>query len=409
MTVGRCKCEFSRAAGKETYKVIRSHQSRHRAGQHSKMTDSGHNQTEGSNEPLVRFDHVQKTYDGEILVVKDLNLDVERGEFLTLLGPSGSGKTTTLMMLAGFESATHGDITLDGRSLKTVPPHKRDIGMVFQNYALFPHMTVYENLAFPLQCHKVDKAEQEEKIAMAMAMVELTGFERRRPGQLSGGQQQRVALARALVFEPQIVLMDEPLGALDKKLREQMQLEMKHIHENLGLTFVYVTHDQSEALTMSNRIAVFDDGVIQQLDGPEELYEHPQNAFVAQFIGENNRLLGKIKEISGDRCLVELPSGDLVKALSVNIGGVGESTTLSLRPETVVLNPTDNDNCDNTYTATVREKIYMGDHLRVRVSVCGDDEFVIKVPRAAGATRLDLGQEIKIGWQSQDCRALDAA
>ncbi|MBT6203706.1 MAG: ABC transporter ATP-binding protein, partial [Rhodospirillaceae bacterium] len=198
-------------------------------------------------------------------------------------------------------------------------------------------------------------------------------------------------------------------GALDKKLREQMQLEMKHIHENLGLTFVYVTHDQSEALTMSNRIAVFDDGVIQQLDGPEELYEHPQNAFVAQFIGENNRLLGKIKEISGDRCLVELPSGDLVKALSVNIGGVGESTTLSLRPETVVLNPTDNDNCDNTYTATVREKIYMGDHLRVRVSVCGDDEFVIKVPRAAGATRLDLGQEIKIGWQSQDCRALDAA
>ncbi|MBN33326.1 MAG: spermidine/putrescine ABC transporter ATP-binding protein [Rhodospirillaceae bacterium] len=373
------------------------------------MTDTGHNRSAGANEPLVRFENVQKTYDGEILVVKDLNLDVERGEFLTLLGPSGSGKTTTLMMLAGFESATHGDITLDGRSLMSVPPHKRDIGMVFQNYALFPHMTVHENLAFPLQCHGVDKNQREAKIGKVLEMVELTGFERRRPAQLSGGQQQRVALARALVFEPRIVLMDEPLGALDKKLREQMQLEMKHIHENVGLTFVYVTHDQSEALTMSNRIAVFDDGVIQQLDGPEELYEHPQNAFVAQFIGENNRLTGTIKDVSGEYCQVELPSGDTVKALAVNISGVGDTTTLSLRPEAIVLDATDGDGCDDIYTATIRESIYMGDHVRVRVSACGNDDFVIKVPRGAGGRTMNPGEEIKIGWRSQDCRALDAA
>ena len=372
------------------------------------MTDSGRNRA-GANEPLVRFENVQKTYDGEILVVKDLNLDIERGEFLTLLGPSGSGKTTTLMMLAGFESTTHGDIVLDGRSLKTVPPHKRDIGMVFQNYALFPHMTVYENLEFPLQCHNTPKSERERKIADALAMVELTGFERRRPGQLSGGQQQRVALARALVFEPRIVLMDEPLGALDKKLREQMQIEMKHIHQNVGLTFVYVTHDQSEALTMSDRIAVFDDGAIQQLDGPEELYERPKNAFVAQFIGENNRLGGVIRDVSGDRCLVELPNGQTVKALPVNVGASGEATTLSLRPEAIVLEPADGDGCDDVHPATVREQIYMGDHMRVRVEACGQDDFVIKMPRGSGARHFELGQEIRIGWRSNDCRALDAA
>ncbi len=373
------------------------------------MTDSGHNRVAGANEPLVRFDKVQKTYDGELLVVKDLNLDVERGEFLTLLGPSGSGKTTTLMMLAGFESATHGDIILDGKSLKTVPPHKRNIGMVFQNYALFPHMTVHENLAFPLQCHAIDKSEQESKIAEALEMVELTGFERRRPGQLSGGQQQRVALARALVFQPQIVLMDEPLGALDKKLREQMQIEMKHIHEDVGLTFVYVTHDQSEALTMSNRIAVFNDGIIQQLDDPETLYEKPKNAFVAEFIGENNQLFGVVKDISDDRCEVELDSGESVTALPVNIGGKGKRTTLSLRPEAVTVEPGLDNNCDDVFTGTVMELIYMGDHTRVRLNACGNDDFVVKMPRGSGAHSFDVGQDIKIGWQSQDCRALDAA
>ena len=373
------------------------------------MTDSTHRPDRGSNEPQVRFENVQKTYDGEVLVVKDLNLAIEKGEFLTLLGPSGSGKTTTLMMLAGFESTTHGDIVLNGRSLRLVPPHKRDIGMVFQNYALFPHMTVYENLEFPLQYHKVEKSSREKKIADALAMVELTGFERRRPAQLSGGQQQRVALARALVFEPQIVLMDEPLGALDKKLREQMQIEMKHIHQNVGLTFVYVTHDQSEALTMSDRIAVFDDGVIQQLDAPEELYERPKNAFVAQFIGENNRLKGRITELAEDLCLVELPSGHTIRALPVNVSEVGQQTTLSLRPEVVVVGASEGDGCDDVFTAMVQEQIYMGDHTRVRMEVFGNDDFVVKVPRGSGLGGLEPGQEIGIGWRSGDCRALDAA
>ena len=247
----------------------------------------------------VHFDKVQKSYDGETLVVHELNLKIERGEFLTMLGPSGSGKTTCLMMLAGFEPATAGEIFLNGRPINDVPPHKRGIGMVFQNYALFPHMTVAENLAFPLQVRGIDKATQQQKIKRALEMVELPQFGNRRPAQLSGGQQQRVAVARALVFEPELVLMDEPLGALDKQLREQMQYEIKHIHENLGVTVVYVTHDQTEALTMSDRVAVFNAGIIQQLSTPDELYEAPENSFVAQFIGENNKLTGKVEAMNG--------------------------------------------------------------------------------------------------------------
>ncbi|MEO1397806.1 MAG: ABC transporter ATP-binding protein, partial [Pseudomonadota bacterium] len=254
----------------------------------------------------VRFENVQKSYDGETLVVKDLNIDIPEGEFLTMLGPSGSGKTTSLMMLAGFEPATNGEIFLDGKSINNVPPNKRGIGMVFQNYALFPHMTVAENLAFPLRVRGMGKVEIETKVARALAMVELHEMGGRRPAQLSGGQQQRVAVARALVFDPSLILMDEPLGALDKQLREQMQYEIKHIHENLGVTVVYVTHDQAEALTMSDRIAVFNDGIIQQLSSPSDLYENPQNSFVAQFIGENNRLQGRVKQVSGKVATVEL-------------------------------------------------------------------------------------------------------
>jgi putative spermidine/putrescine transport system ATP-binding protein len=208
------------------------------------------------------------------------------------------------MMLAGFETPTHGEIYLDDQPIGNIPPHKRNIGMVFQNYALFPHMTVSENLAYPLQVRKQSKNEIKEKVTRALEMVELGGFEGRFPAQLSGGQQQRVALARALVFEPQLVLMDEPLGALDKNLREQMQYEIKHLHENLNVTVVYVTHDQSEAMTMSNRVAVFNDGVIQQLSTPDVLYEMPQNAFVAQFIGENNKISGEVTELTEDRCIV---------------------------------------------------------------------------------------------------------
>ncbi len=284
---------------------------------------------------FVAFERVQKSYDGESLVVKDLNLEIGQGEFLTMLGPSGSGKTTCLMMLAGFETATHGEIRLDGKPINNIPPHKRGIGMVFQNYALFPHMTVGENLAFPLEVRKMSKPDIEAKVKRALDMVQMGDFAGRRPAQLSGGQQQRIALARALVFDAELVLMDEPLGALDKQLREHMQFEIKHIHEQLGVTVVYVTHDQSEALTMSDRIAVFNDGRIQQLAPPEDLYERPENNFVAQFIGENNTLNGVVETIRDGACTVKLENGAVIDALPVNVSATGDKTVVSIRPERV--------------------------------------------------------------------------
>ena len=356
---------------------------------------------------LVRFVDIQKSYDGETLVVKNLNLDVARGEFLTMLGPSGSGKTTCLMMLAGFEPATHGEIYLKENPINRVPPHKRGIGMVFQNYALFPHMTVAENLAFPLEVRHMDKSEREERVKRALDMVQLGKFGDRRPAQLSGGQQQRVAVARSLVFDPDLVLMDEPLGALDKNLREQMQYEIKHIHENLGLTVVYVTHDQSEALTMSNRIAVFDDGIIQQCAPPEVLYEQPDNAFVANFIGENNRLLGEVTDDLGDTVKVAIDDDQgTVVAKKVNVEGVGSRSTLSLRPERVTVNP-EAGSLPNVFSGVAEELIYLGDHIRTRFTVCGHDDFIVKIPNSAKHAHLKEGDTVNIGWNAEDCRALD--
>ncbi len=359
-----------------------------------------------TNKPYVQFVNVQKSYDGEILVVKDFNLDITAGEFLTMLGPSGSGKTTCLMMLAGFETSTHGEIILDGHPINNVAPHKRDIGMVFQNYALFPHMTIAENLMFPLKVRKMPDSDAKKKVQRALDMVRMGEFGNRRPAQLSGGQQQRIAVARALVFEPDLVLMDEPLGALDKQLREEMQYEIKHIHENLGVTVVYVTHDQSEALTMSNRIAVFNEGIVQQLADPEELYEKPNNAFVAQFIGENNKLVGKVTDDDGTLCGVDIEGGGHVKALSVNTDGVGTKTTLSLRPERIFVKP-EPGSCPNVFEGKVEELIYLGDHMRTRINICGNEEFIVKVPNSSGHVHLTPGEMVEVGWQAEDCRALD--
>ncbi len=361
---------------------------------------------ENSSDPLVRFENVQKSYDGEVLVVKDFNLDMQRGEFLTMLGPSGSGKTTCLMMLAGFEPATNGEIYLDGKPINSVPPHKRGIGMVFQSYALFPHMTIGENLAFPLEVRKMGKSMREEKVRKALDMVQLGGFADRRPAQLSGGQQQRVAVARSLVFDPEVVLMDEPLGALDKNLREQMQYEIKHIHENLGLTVLYVTHDQSEALTMSNRVAVFDDGIVQQLAPPDELYEQPSNAFVADFIGDNNCLTGSVISEEGERCLVKTSDGSEIKANKINIAGVGSRSTLSIRPERVIINP--DASVTNVFEAKAAELIYLGDHIRTRMEVCGSSDFIVKIPNSTQHASFKEGDSVKVGWNDIDCRALDA-
>ena len=359
-----------------------------------------------SKDSFVKFEKVDKSYDGEILVVKDLNVDVPQGEFLTLLGPSGSGKTTTLMMLAGFETPTSGEIYLEGEPISSIPPYKRGIGMVFQNYALFPHMTVSENLSFPLEVRKLSKSDIEEKVKKALSMVELDAFGSRMPMQLSGGQQQRVALARALVFEPRLVLMDEPLGALDKKLREQMQYEIKHIHGRIGITVVYVTHDQSEALTMSNRIAVFNDGKIQQISTPDVLYEKPDSAFVAQFIGENNQIKGKVKSINGTNCVIETENGEDIVSLKVNVSSVGENSTISLRPERVAINTSEGE-FENKFEAQVKELIYLGDHIRTRVEVCGNDQFIVKVPNSYKDSNLKEGSSVKLSWKASDSRALD--
>ena len=361
-----------------------------------------------STDAFVEFERVQKSYDGETLVVKDLNLSMPKGEFLTMLGPSGSGKTTCLMMLAGFETATHGDIRLDGTAINNIPPHKRGIGMVFQNYALFPHMTVAENLSFPLEVRKVGKSEREEKIMRTLGMVQMEDFAGRRPAQLSGGQQQRIALARALVFEPELVLMDEPLGALDKQLRETLQFEITRLAHDLGITVVYVTHDQTEALTMSDRVAVFDDGRIQQLAPPDQLYEAPENSFVAQFIGENNTLDGVVKEIKGGVAMIQLDSGELIQAKPINVTKAGERTRVSIRPERVEFDKSRRKEGAFTLKAEVLEFIYMGDIFRTRLRVAGRDDFIVKTRNAPDQVRLTPGTQIEIGWLPEDCRALDA-
>ncbi|MDR5735636.1 ABC transporter ATP-binding protein [Caballeronia sp. LZ025] len=337
-----------------------------------------------SDQVIVSFRGVRKTYDGETLVVKSLDLDIYQGEFLTLLGPSGSGKTTCLMMLAGFEFPTGGEIWLDGKLLNKVPPHKRDIGMVFQNYALFPHLSVQQNVEYPLTVRKMSAEERAHRVNNALKMVRMESFAKRYPAQLSGGQQQRIALARALVFEPKLVLMDEPLGALDKQLREHMQYELKSLHEKLGVTFVYVTHDQGEALTMSDRVAVFDKGIVQQLDTVDHLYEAPCNEFVANFIGDSNRLRGTIEHTQGDYCEIRLADGTRLSGLNVAKANAGASAVACIRPERMKLaagaHRMNGANGHNALAGEARSLIYFGDHVRMRCGVRDQDECFVKVP-----------------------------
>jgi putative spermidine/putrescine transport system ATP-binding protein len=348
----------------------------------------------------VAFEGVEKSYDAIVYAVRHLDLEIRRGEFLTLLGPSGSGKTTTLMMLAGFETPTAGSIRMNGRLIDHLPPHRRELGIVFQSYALFPHMTVGENIAFPLSVRRRPRAEIEERVRRALATVRLEGYAARRPAQLSGGQQQRVALARAMVFEPQLVLMDEPLGALDKKLREHMQIELKRLHAETGLTVVYVTHDQGEALTMSDRVAVFNEGVLQQVDTPTALYEAPANAFVAAFIGDNN-LLGATLETAGQGyCRARLPDGAGVRARLQGAADAGAAVVLSLRPEHIRLG----EGGDNALSGTVSDAIYHGDHVRLLVAGPGGGELVVKLPG-----RIETpppGSAVMLGFRAEDCLAL---
>lgn len=353
---------------------------------------------------FIAFESVRKSYDGKSYVVRGLDLDVAEGEFLTLLGPSGSGKTTTLMMLAGFEEPTEGTISLAGQRIDSVPAYRRNIGMVFQNYALFPHMTVGENVAFPLKMRGLAAQDVTERVRRALDMVRMGGFENRRPNQLSGGQQQRIALARALVFEPRLVLMDEPLGALDKQLREHMQLEIKHLHDRLGINVVYVTHDQSEALTMSDRVGVFSDGILQQIATPSALYETPANVFVATFVGENNIVPGEVVELRDGTTRIRAADGSVVSAMAGDGLATGGKAVIALRPERIQL--TGLDDTPNRFTARIGEIIYHGDHLRLRVSVLGAEDLQIKVPASNVSSALAVGSDITIGWRPEDCHAL---
>lgn len=356
---------------------------------------------------LVSFISVKKSYDGLQYVVKDLNLDVARGEFLTMLGPSGSGKTTTLMMLGGFEHPTLGNIMLDGKPVEKMPPEKRNIGFVFQNYALFPHMTVAENVAFPLRYRNIKGQAARDKVKQALGRVRLEDLGDRKPSQLSGGQQQRVALARALVFEPSLVLMDEPLGALDKQLRERMQLEIKQLQTSLGITMVYVTHDQSEALTMSDRIAVFHDGRIQQLAGPEALYNAPENRFVAGFIGENNTMHCTFLGREDGQVMVRMADGAILKAVGVAPSHAAEDLTLSVRPENIMLAGDQPPPGANLFSGTATDVFFLGDHMRLSVEAFGGQTLTARVPIAV-ARSFARGETVHLACMPASCRLLES-
>ena len=360
-------------------------------------------------EPYVQFQDIGKSYDGRTMVVCDLNLDIREGEFLTLLGPSGSGKTTCLMMLAGFEEPSSGTIRIGGRPVHDLPPRQRNIGVVFQNYALFPHLSVGANLSFPLEVRRMDAQQRRDRVRRALSLVRLEGYEERRPEQLSGGQQQRVAIARALVFEPHLVLMDEPLGALDRNLREEMQYEIRRIHRRLGVTIVYVTHDQQEAMVMSDRIAVFHRGRIEQVAPPEILYEEPERPFVARFIGGNNLVRGSVAAVDGDYCRVDVDGREVV-AYRVVECAPGDRVTVAIRPERIGIARRDhsyrNQSYRNQFRARVEMITFLGDHLVVHAVVDQRTEYLLRIPNIVGHGAMLEGDEIMIGWAAADCRAL---
>jgi spermidine/putrescine ABC transporter ATP-binding subunit len=345
---------------------------------------------------------LEKRFDN-VGAVRGISLDIRSGEFLTLLGPSGSGKTTMLMMIAGFEVPTAGDIAIDGRSVVTLPAYKRNIGMVFQSYALFPHLTVADNIAFPLKQRGVDRATRARLVEESLELVQLPGYQARYPRQLSGGQQQRVALARAIVFRPRLLLMDEPLGALDKQLRESLQLEMRRLHADLGITFIYVTHDQQEALTMSDRIAVVNEGIIAQVGSPDELYDRPCDQFVASFIGESNFLPGVVRGFEGGLVVADC-AGRVVRGVASIRCAVGDKVTLTTRPErmrfadTVLLNGKP----QNRLRATISEAVFAGERCRYLCQCEGGLPIVLKEPSGADTRRRMIGETIEIAWSVAD-------
>lgn len=348
----------------------------------------------------VELRNVSKWFAGpggeEVLAVDNMQLAIGEGVFFSILGPSGCGKTTTLRMIGGFERPTKGDIAIDGQLQGDTPPNKRPVNTVFQNYALFPHMTVFDNVAFGLQMKKVSKQEIKQRVLETLEMVEMSDMELRRPKQLSGGQQQRVALARALINHPKVLLLDEPLGALDPKLRKGMQLELKELQNRVGITFVYVTHDQEEALTMSDLIAVMNAGVVLQIGPPEEIYEHPKTRFVADFIGETNFLEGKVAEISGNEIVVSLDAQVSVRASSDTPVEKGQVVSVAIRPEKLRLDVIDN----GMVKGVVEETIYIGTDLRYIVRLTDQTNVTVREQNIDPEHRrtYQAGDEVGLNW-----------
>lgn len=347
-------------------------------------------------EVIVRLKNVEKSF-GDNQVVRDLNMDIYKGEFLTLLGSSGCGKTTTLRMIAGFETQTSGEIYVEGKEVRDEEPYERKVNTVFQNYALFPHMTIYDNVAFGLTMKKIPKKEIKERVTRMLELVQLSGFETRKPDQLSGGQKQRVAIARALINEPTVLLLDEPLGALDLKLRKQMQFELKRLQKKLGITFIYVTHDQEEALTMSDRIAIMHQGKLVQLAEPRDIYEHPETEFVADFIGESNIFYGMVAERTGNNILVSLENGFITAAS----GEVRENEIvyISVRPEDICL-------CDEPMTGfsiqgRILEHVFVGNLTKTIISLQNGNQLKMNI--LSSKEKLpDEGTEVYVCWKPED-------
>ena len=352
----------------------------------------------------VALRHIVKTFD-KYRAIDDLSLDIEPGEFITFLGPSGSGKSTTLMMIAGFEQPTAGDILIGGSVVTHTPAYRRNIGMVFQNYALFPHLTVAENIGFPLKQRGMPKPEIREHVRRMLDLIQLSGYEARFPQQLSGGQQQRVAIARAIVFNPPVLLMDEPLSALDKQLREDLQLEIKRLHDRLGITFIYVTHDQKEALVMSDRVAVMNEGRIAQIGSPKALYDTPANRFVASFVGEANLLEATIvgKETDG---LIVLKIGDVeLQAPASSLGDANDCLCM-IRPEKITCgaSPAADGRPVNSMSATVRETVFMGEMIRYVVEIPAGPRVTAKQQHRAETPILAPHDVATIEWAIADTR-----
>ncbi len=350
----------------------------------------------------VRLERVSKTF-GEAVAVDDLSLDIAEGEFFSMLGPSGCGKTTTLRMIGGFEEPSRGTVYLGGRDVTDQPPYKRDVNTVFQSYALFPHLNVFENVAFGLRRRKVAKGDIKARVDDALRLVEMSGFEERKPGQMSGGQQQRVALARALVNHPKVLLLDEPLGALDLKLRKQMQLELKRIQQEVGITFIYVTHDQEEAMTMSNRLAVMRAGRAEQIGPPEEVYENPQTQFVAAFLGASNLLEGDLKEQTEAMSMVLLSGGDVVHLPNERAPfRTGDSVLVGVRPEKITIAP-DGQRPEgtgwNSVSGLLRMATYIGVSHQYKVEGPAGHELTVWVQNLGAEPAPAPGDRVTLSWR----------